>query len=43
MAAGDVVSVIHNAGSGTTFSYTSAIDIAITNVMCADRDWETIL
>jgi hypothetical protein len=33
MASGDVVSVVHDAGDGTTFSYTSAIDIAITNIM----------
>jgi hypothetical protein len=31
MAVGDYVSVIHEAGDGTTFSYTTAVDLIITN------------
>lgn len=36
MSSGDVVSAVHDAGSGTTFSYTSVIDIAITNISGQD-------
>ena len=31
MASGDVISVEHNAGSGSTFSYTSTVDFIVLN------------
>jgi hypothetical protein len=32
LASGDVISIIHDAGDGNTFSYTSAIDLYVTNL-----------
>ncbi len=40
MASGDPISIVHEAGSGAAFSYTTAVDIAITN--WGGQGWGTL-
>ncbi len=41
LASGDVIVIKHNAGDGTTFSYTAAVDFIITNM--AGVNWGLIM
>lgn len=40
LASGDPISIVHEAGDGTAFSYTTAINIAITNY--GGQGWGTL-
>ena len=41
MASGDTIIIKHNAGDGTTFSYTAAVDFVITNM--TGTNWSSLM